>query len=191
MTVSTHPILFTSPRITFREQRNKAFSAFQRSFRGHHASSKTNKASGSSFFHRRLSSKSPSRSATTNITTEIQVDHHGPHLNVDSSVDSGISNPDDSSNSNNGYKVTRSRSSTMNRSPSDGRRSNSPHSAASPPATSVDPVGGRKRLSASFSVDENSPRPPPQQQPPGVTVVHSSEDLGGTGLLRRVVNAFK
>ena len=50
----------------------------QRSFRVH-TRDKATKGHGSahgggSFFHRRLSSKSPSRNMTTNLTTEIQID---------------------------------------------------------------------------------------------------------------------
>ena len=51
----------------------RSSSIFQRSFRTP-ATHKSHRASGGSFFHRRLSSKSPNRSTAPNLTQEIHVD---------------------------------------------------------------------------------------------------------------------
>ena len=51
---------------------NHFFFSLQRSFRT--PTHKSNKGSGGSFFHRRLSSKSPHRNTSTNLTQEIHVD---------------------------------------------------------------------------------------------------------------------
>ena len=52
----------------------RSSSIFQRSFRTPATTHKSHRASGGSFFHRRLSSKSPHRNTATNLTQEIHVD---------------------------------------------------------------------------------------------------------------------
>ena len=162
---------------------------FQRSFRVH--TNKANKGHGAhgggSFFHRRLSSKSPSRNMTTNLTTEIQIDNSSLTGSVTSSSvgsapsaggtseqaeHAGQPAPEDLIN--NGTKVTRTKSAAL---PGDTTKSTSVPSQAVRRSRTVS--------SSSHSLEE---------KPAGELAEELSEgeDLG---LLRRtrqkVVNAFK
>lgn len=185
----------------------------QRSFRSHN---KTTLKPGGSFFHRRMSSKSPSRNVAPNLTTEIHVDGHTlntPQMVASSgteslsssagatssveAVDSGRDSPANGLNaaSASAHKVNRTRSNmspVMTRSPSSPQGPYTTLASSTPSSTtslrSYSMSGSRRsRLSSSLSVED---RPPLD-----IDVGSSVDHLDHPGILRRtknkVVNAFK
>ena len=165
----------------------------QRSFRVH-TRDKATKGHGSahgggSFFHRRLSSKSPSRNMTTNLTTEIQIDSSsltGSTATASSAPSSTPAGTDQEGAPvsaeasediiNNGTKVTRSQSA---------KYSGDTTKSTSVPSQAVRRTRTVSSSSFTSSVEEDQAGELAEE-------AGSSED---PGLLRRtrkkVVNAFK